>query len=147
MKHPSPLVISSRITSICYRSFKYLIDVRAQFHRITKVIYGYTDRKDVRECTPAEEYALFPHPFQKCFDKVDIDKANLNKYYYFPGVYGYEKYSTPERSINLQEKIHQMNTWANEELDKYIPRSEGGRRQGKTHKRRVSKKRRTIKRS
>ena len=124
VEHPSPLFISSRITSVCYRSFKYLIDVRAKFGRKTLVRYEYTVPKygPVNQCVSAEEFSLFPNPFTKCMSNMNDDM--LNQYYFN------EKRGKPNRSnerrVTLRNKIKEVNEWTDRELAKRIPK--GGKR-------------------
>jgi hypothetical protein len=125
VKHPSPLVISSRITNICYRSFKYLIDIRSYFNRITKVFHGYTNRGVVYECTSEKEFLLYPDPFKKCSNYADIDK-----YYYRKNIGPTSKFNSEEKRKLLRDKIDLMNAWANGELVRHLPR--GGAHQKRT---------------
>lgn len=123
VEHPSPLFITSRITSVCYRSFKYLIDVRSQFDRKTVVRYDYTKRRenDVQECVPANEYAIFPNPFQKCVS--DMKNTNFEKYYINKRM-GIKKNFTKNEKQTIQNVLRQMNQWADEELTKKIPKKQ-----------------------
>jgi hypothetical protein len=130
VEHPSPLFISSRITSVCYRSFKYLIDVRAAFDRKTLVRYGYTDRHSVEECVSAEDYAVFPDPFQKCVS--NMKNANFKKYY-INDVIGRKNFNNTNKRT-IRTIIKQMNQWANEELTKRIPKKQEAGFRNRTRK-------------
>lgn len=135
VEHPSPLFISSRITSVCYRSFKYLIDVRAAFDRKTLVRYGYTDRHSVEECVSAEDYAVFPDPFQKCVS--NMKNTNFKKYY-INDVIGRKNFNNTNKT-QIRTIFKQMNQWANQELTKKIPK-----KQEAGFKRRTRRKRKSV---
>jgi hypothetical protein len=122
VEHPNPLFLSSRITSVCYRSFKYLIDVRAQFGRKTVVRYGYTNKNEIDECVSAEDYTVFPDPFQKCISKMN--NTNFKKYY-MNARKGRTNLSNNNKK-NIQTLLHKMNLWANQELTKKMPKKQGG---------------------
>lgn len=131
--HPGQLLLNSRITSVCYRSFKYILDMRQAFERPTLVLYEYSEDKygygPIKSCNT--EYTLFsntlPGPMETC-----SEYANLDKYYTmrgFPSV-------KPEHVDTAKEGILKMDKWANEELLKYIPKKPtGGRR--KTRRRNI----------
>lgn len=130
VSYPSPLFISSRITSLCYRSFKYLIDIRATFGRQTWVRYEYTEpRGPIQECVSAEEYALFPNPFEKC--ETSLEDKNLNSHLeiYYTNMLNknfYKKRVNATKRNSIRNSIRAMNAWANEEIRKHIP--SGGKR-------------------
>ena len=135
VEHPSPLFITSRITSVCYRSFKYLIDVRAQFDRKTIVRYDYTERRadNVQECVPANEYLVFPDPFRKCVS--NMKNTNFEKYY-MDKTFGRKNFTNNEKKT-IKNLLRQMNQWANEELTKRMPKKqEGGIYKKQTRRRR-----------
>ena len=146
VKHEGPLFITSRITSLCYRSFKYLIDIRAQFGRKTLVRYGYTipneKRGGLQQCVSAEEFPLFPSPFTKCMsekknNKREIQDDILNTYYMNKNTKNFIKNETKRE--RLRKRIILVNEWANQELQKRTPAPEpkpkGGNRRNKTRKR------------
>lgn len=138
--YPGPLVISSRIKDTCYRSFKYLVDRRALFSRPTKAFYGQTGYPDVQECVSAENYSLYPHPFERCREwSTAEDKINsyLDRYYFSRFMPSTAK---SKSKTKLSPFIRRMNDWANTELERQIlalqraPPPLGGKR--KTRKRR-----------
>lgn len=110
---PNPIVISSRITSICYRSFKYLIDMRNRYGRQTTAYYGYTNRGAPEKCE--DTFALFPQPFTKC---SYTKNENIDKYYYLDSYPA--KLRTPVKREEIRKQIIPMNQWANAELNRYI---------------------------
>jgi hypothetical protein len=80
VQHPSPLFISSRITRMCYRSFKYLLDMRNRFERQTVVRYEYTKPHGdkILEC---DATPIFPEPFQTCAPYIVSQPAELARLY------------------------------------------------------------------
>jgi hypothetical protein len=134
VEHPAPVFLNSRITSVCYRSFKYILDVRKSLGFLTDVQYEYS-REEPRTCNT--EYPLFtkdpPGPFVKC-----SNQANINKYY---RKWGFNEVR-PNQKEFIEASIREMNQWANQEVQTYIPTpppsveaaKEGGKR--KTRKRR-----------
>ena len=80
VQHPSPLFISSRITRMCYRSFKYLLDMRNRFERKTVVRYEYTKPhgNKILEC---DATPIFPEPFQTCAPYIVAKPAELGRLY------------------------------------------------------------------
>ena len=122
VEYPSPVFISSRITAICYRSFKYLIDMRAILGKKTLVRYEYTNTwgGPIKTCVSAEEYALFPDPFTKC--KAGMNNNSLKQFYFNTK----EKPDlSNENKVLIRKSIHDMDLWANTELQKTL---KGGRR-------------------
>lgn len=79
VKHPSPIFIDSSMTGLCFRSFKYLIDIRKKYGRLTKVIAGYTEGQ-ARKCN--DEYPIFPRPWKACnfYDESGVPKDEYLNY-------------------------------------------------------------------
>lgn len=116
---PERLMISSRIQKVCYRSFKYLIDIRALLGRETKAFYGRTGQVGI-ECVTAQEFPLFPGAFRKCRELYASNEqkrnAHLDKYYYLAPSPKSRKRNNV--SARLMSFIEPMNEWANAELEK-----------------------------
>ena len=138
--YPQPLFISSRITTILYRSFKYLIDMRAQRGKHTTVYYGYTfernDRGSIR--APPEirrntnNFPLFPRPFTQCNEDSFLTNRHLSQYY---NLYRNKTIKKNEEwKTRLRAAIHKMDEWANNELESKIPPA-GGKRKTRKNKR------------
>jgi hypothetical protein len=129
--HPGPLLLNSRITSVCYRSFKYILDIRQAFERPTLVLYEYSTPHSGEIKTCNTETSLFsntlPGPFETCGEFADV-----NRYYTlrgFPTV-------KPEHIETVKEGIMKMDQWTNQELQKYIPKKpSGGSKRTKTRRR------------
>jgi hypothetical protein len=119
VERESPLFISSRITKQCYRSFKYLIDIRNLLQRQTIVRYEYTElHGPIEEC---DTVPIFPEPFQRC-SKFITENDKTFKKYYFDESESTENLVSPykETIVNYTKR---MNKFANDMLKEKIPKT------------------------
>jgi hypothetical protein len=111
VEHPSPVFLSSRLTKMCYRSFKYILDIRNFFQRQTLVRYEYTKPHGdtILEC---DDTPIFPVPFQTCNIPLLKNDSSVGEYY----LENSTKQIPEEQKTHILPYIERMNTWVNHTL-------------------------------